>query len=38
MSAWPVFVGVTVILCGFTAFATGRALAGTWRPMWWTAP
>jgi branched-chain amino acid transport system ATP-binding protein len=38
MSAWPVFLGITVVLCGFAAFATGRALAGTWRPMWWTAP
>ena len=38
MSAWPVFLGVTVLLCGFAAFATGRALAGTWRPMWWTVP
>ena len=38
MSAWPVFLGVTVVLCGFAAFATGRALAGTWRPMWWTVP
>ena len=38
MSAWPVFLGVTVVLCGFAAFATGRALAGTWRPIWWTVP
>jgi branched-chain amino acid transport system ATP-binding protein len=38
MSAWPVFLGITVVLCGFAAFATGRALAGTWRPMWWTVP
>lgn len=35
---WPVFLGITVILCGFAAFATGRALAGTWRPAWWTVP
>ena len=38
MSSWPVFLGITVVLCGFAAFATGRALAGTWRPMWWTVP
>ena len=38
MSAWPVFLGVTVVLCGFAALATGRALAGTWRPIWWTVP
>lgn len=35
---WPVFIGVTVVLCGFAAFATGRALAGMWRPIWWTVP
>ena len=29
-----VFVGVTVFLCGFAAFMTGQALAGTWRPVW----
>jgi lysylphosphatidylglycerol synthetase-like protein (DUF2156 family) len=33
---WPVFIGITVILIGFAAFATGRALAATWRPAWWT--
>jgi branched-chain amino acid transport system ATP-binding protein len=27
-----------VVLCGFAAFATGRALAGMWRPIWWTVP
>lgn len=32
---WPVFFGVTVILCGFAAFSTGRALAATWRPVRW---
>jgi len=35
---WPVFIGVTLILCGFAAGATGRALAATWRPVWWTLP
>ena len=33
---WPVFIAITVILFGFVAFATGRALAATWRPAWWT--
>lgn len=32
---WPVFIGVTLILCGFAAYATGRALATTWRPARW---
>jgi hypothetical protein len=32
---WPVFVGVTLILFGFAAYATGRALAITWRPARW---
>jgi Domain of unknown function (DUF6867) len=35
---WPVFLGVTVILCGFAAFSTGRALAATWRPAHWAVP
>lgn len=34
---WPVFVGVTCILFGFAAFATGRALAATWRSPYWAA-
>jgi L-asparagine transporter-like permease len=29
-----VFLIVTVILGGLAAFATGRALAQTWRPLW----
>ena len=29
-----VFVGVTLILFGGTAWLTGQALAGTWRPAW----
>lgn len=29
-----VFIGITVVLCGFAAFMTGQALAGTWRPVW----
>ena len=32
---WPVFVGLTCILFGFAAYATGWALASTWRPAWW---
>jgi len=35
---WPVFIGVTLILFGFAAAATGRALAATWRPAWWALP
>lgn len=34
---WPVFIGVTLVLCGFAAQATGRALAATWRPAHWAA-
>jgi hypothetical protein len=34
---WPVFIGVTLILVGFAAYATGRALAATWRPAYWAA-
>lgn len=29
-----VFIGISVFLCGFAAFMTGQALAGTWRPVW----
>ena len=32
-----VFLLVTVVLGGLAAFATGRALAETWRP-WWQLP
>ena len=28
------FVLVSVVMGGMAAFATGRALAGTWRPFW----
>jgi len=35
---WPVFIGVTLVLFGFAASATGRALAATWRPAWWALP
>ncbi|MDB5592621.1 DUF6867 family protein [Enterovirga sp.] len=40
-SAW-LFVLVTVVLGGWTAWMTGRALALTWRPGWqvalWSVP
>ena len=29
-----VFTTVTVVVMGGAAFMTGRALAGTWRPLW----
>ena len=32
-----VFFGMTVMVMGFTAFMTGQALAGTWKPMWQAA-
>jgi branched-chain amino acid transport system ATP-binding protein len=28
------FIGVTVILFGFTAFLMGQAIGETWRPIW----
>lgn len=37
-STWPVFIGVTLVLTGFCAFMTGRALATTWRPVWHVVP
>lgn len=40
-SAW-LFIGVTVVLGGWTAWMTGRGLAQTWRPAWqvllWSLP
>lgn len=33
-----VTVAVTLIFMGGCALMTGRALAGTWRPMWQVAP
>ena len=33
-TSWAVFLGVSVLLMGVAAFATGRALAATWRPAW----
>lgn len=31
-----VFFGLTVVVMGFAAYATGQALADTWKP-WWQA-
>jgi len=31
----PVFVGITVILMGYAAYVTGRALALTWGQAWY---
>lgn len=31
-----VFLLVTVLVMGFTAFMTGQALANTWKPWWHT--
>ena len=28
------YIGVTIILFGFTAFLMGQAIAETWRPIW----
>ena len=40
-SAW-LFILVTVVLGGWTAWMTGRAVAQTWRPAWqaalWSVP
>jgi len=32
------FIGVTLVLFGGSAFMTGQALAGTWRPIWQMVP
>lgn len=37
-SGLGVFIGLTVVLFGFTAFMTGQALARTWRPWWQAVP
>lgn len=29
-----VFIGLTVIVMGFAAYMTGKALAKTWKPIW----
>lgn len=33
-----VFVGLTLVLFGFTAFMTGQAIARTWRGWWQALP
>lgn len=33
-TTWAVFLGLTVVLFGATAFLTGQAVAATWRPAW----
>ncbi|RLA36665.1 MAG: hypothetical protein DRR03_03620 [Gammaproteobacteria bacterium] len=32
-----VFIGLTVVIVGFIAWVTGRALAITWKPAWHVA-
>ncbi len=34
MESLSVYIGLTVILMGFTAYMTGAAVANTWRPAW----
>ena len=34
LETWPEILFVTGILGGSAAWLAGRALAGTWRPMW----
>jgi hypothetical protein len=36
--SFGVFLLVTVILGGGTAWLTGSAIAGTWRPLWHVVP
>ena len=31
-----VFLGITCVLMGFSAFVMGQALANTWKPVWHT--
>jgi hypothetical protein len=33
-NAWLAFLLVTIILGGGASFLSGRAIAGTWRPIW----
>jgi hypothetical protein len=37
-TSWPVFVGITLVLMGFTSWMAGQALANTWRPFWQIFP
>lgn len=34
----PVFIGITIVLLGFTAWMTGQGLARGWKPMWQLLP
>ncbi len=34
MSSILVYLGLTCLLMGFSAWMTGAAVAGTWRPLW----
>ncbi len=29
-----VFLGLTIVVMGFAAYMTGKALANTWKPLW----
>ena len=33
-TTFSVFFGITVVIMGFAAFATGQAIAVSWRPIW----
>ena len=33
-TSWSVFIRITLVIMGFAAFMTGRALADAWRPIW----
>lgn len=37
-SSIDVFVGLTLVLFGFTSFMTGQALARTWKSWWLALP
>jgi hypothetical protein len=37
-ASWASFVGLTLLLFGAAALATGRALALSWRPAWQAVP
>lgn len=33
-TTWPAYLVITLLLMGAAAYATGRDLAETWRPIW----
>ena len=37
-TSWQVFIGITMVLMGFTSWMAGQALARTWRPIWQVFP